>query len=374
MLTRRYDLDWLRFIAFSLLIFYHIGMFYVTWDWHVKSIYASSGPEPLMRLVNPWRLALLFFISGVAVRFASDKLPRRQFLRSRLRRLGLPILLGVFVVVPPQTFFEVIQDVSFSGSFLRFYPVYLDLRQSLPVITPTWNHLWYVAYLLTYIVVLLLTLQFLSRAAGGPVGVFVSERVGNPVFLMLSLTTPFFIYSLVFGDRFPATHDLVNDWHNHANRFTTFLIGYFAAKNVDFWRGVDRMFRAGLAIAAAVAGLILLDTVFPDVRGRHPLPHWLAPLLMTLYTWAVIAVLLSLSARYLNRPSRALSYLTEAIFPYYILHQTFIVVAGFYLTQHALGAWTEFVLVTLATVIGCALLHEYVIRRVRWLRPWFGLQ
>ena len=34
--TRRYDLDWLRVIAFGLLIFYHIGMFYVSWDFHVK--------------------------------------------------------------------------------------------------------------------------------------------------------------------------------------------------------------------------------------------------------------------------------------------------------------------------------------------------
>ncbi|MBW8882071.1 MAG: acyltransferase, partial [Asticcacaulis sp.] len=65
---RRYDLDWLRLIAFGLLIFYHIGMFYVTWGWHVKSDHAGRAIEPLMRLVNPWRLDLLFFISGVATR------------------------------------------------------------------------------------------------------------------------------------------------------------------------------------------------------------------------------------------------------------------------------------------------------------------
>ena len=33
--VRRYDLDWLRIIAFGLLILYHVGMFYVTWGWHV---------------------------------------------------------------------------------------------------------------------------------------------------------------------------------------------------------------------------------------------------------------------------------------------------------------------------------------------------
>ena len=42
MTQRRYDLDWLRIGAFALLIFYHVGMYYVTWDWHVKSRHAST--------------------------------------------------------------------------------------------------------------------------------------------------------------------------------------------------------------------------------------------------------------------------------------------------------------------------------------------
>lgn len=44
--TRRYDLDWLRIIAFGLLIFYHIGMFYVSWDFHVKSIHTAPSWSP----------------------------------------------------------------------------------------------------------------------------------------------------------------------------------------------------------------------------------------------------------------------------------------------------------------------------------------
>ncbi len=55
---RRYDLDWVRIGAFMLLIFYHVGMYYVSWDWHVKSVHASHTIEPLMLLTNPWRLSL----------------------------------------------------------------------------------------------------------------------------------------------------------------------------------------------------------------------------------------------------------------------------------------------------------------------------
>jgi len=34
--TRHYGMDWLRIGAFALLIFYHIGMYFVPWGWHVK--------------------------------------------------------------------------------------------------------------------------------------------------------------------------------------------------------------------------------------------------------------------------------------------------------------------------------------------------
>ena len=65
---RRFDLDWVRSGAFLLLIAYHVGMYYVTWDWHVKSPFSASTIEPLMLLTSPWRLALLFLVSALAGR------------------------------------------------------------------------------------------------------------------------------------------------------------------------------------------------------------------------------------------------------------------------------------------------------------------
>ena len=70
---RRIDLDWVRIAAFGLLIFYHVGMLYVSWGFHIKSAHRITALEPLMLVLNPWRLSLLFLVSGVATRFMLRK-------------------------------------------------------------------------------------------------------------------------------------------------------------------------------------------------------------------------------------------------------------------------------------------------------------
>ena len=50
---RLFFLDWVRILAFAILVFYHVGMYYVTWEFHVKSPHASTVLEPWMRLSSP---------------------------------------------------------------------------------------------------------------------------------------------------------------------------------------------------------------------------------------------------------------------------------------------------------------------------------
>ena len=121
---RRYDLDWLRIFAFGVLIFYHVGMFYVTWDWYLKSRYSASFLEPVMGL-TAGRLALLFFISGVAVRFAIDKTTLGEFLPERFTRLVVPLAFGMAVVCAPQTYVELRYRGEIEPGFFAFYRDYL---------------------------------------------------------------------------------------------------------------------------------------------------------------------------------------------------------------------------------------------------------
>ena len=371
--ARRFDLDWLRIVAFGLLIFYHVGMFYVTWGWHVKSNYASPSVEPLMRLVNPWRLALLFFISGVAIRFATDKAESLGgFALSRLARLGLPLLFGIYVWVMPQAYFEVRQSGEFAGSMATFYPDYVALEQAFSTITPTWNHLWYLAYVLVYILIALAVLPWLRRVPESRAWQALSTR---PLAIIFVMILPFVATETWLSPVFPTRHDLINDWANHAHRFMIFLIGFFAAKDARFWGSVDRVWKFAPFLAVAAWVMLLNGQGIGEWAGQFLSDTWLRFLfsyIMVIYAWSCILTLLGFGQRFLNRKSSLLRYLTGAIFCYYVLHQTITVVAGYYLTEFQLGVTAESLLVLAVTVAGCALGYE-LIRRIPYVRALFGV-
>ncbi len=150
---RRYDLDWVRVCAFGVLVLYHVGMYYVTWRWHVKSPYASTTLEPLMMLSSPWRLSLLFLVSGVATAFLfggpggtnPDAGTKRRLLGARSWRLLVPLACGIAVVVPPQSYYEVVEQLpggyhagylAFLGKYFTGYGGFCDAEGCLLVPTP----------------------------------------------------------------------------------------------------------------------------------------------------------------------------------------------------------------------------------------------
>ena len=217
---RRHDLDWLRICAFGLLIFYHVGMFYVTWGFHVKSSHAGPAAEPFMLLLNPWRLTLLFIISGCATRFMLDKMKAGAFVGSRTVRLFVPLVFCMLVIVPPQTYFEIVEKLSYAGSPTEFYGKYITASGHWGIVTPTWNHLWFVAYLFIYTLLIVGIGPLLKRLPRQLVGL----ATGLPIIVIP------FLFLLVIRTTlepvFEETHALFDDWYAHALYFPAFLFGY----------------------------------------------------------------------------------------------------------------------------------------------------
>ena len=367
---RRVDLDWLRIAAFGLLIFYHVGMFYVTWGFHVKSSHASSLVEPLMLLSNPWRLTLLFVISGCATRFMLDKMEAGAFLGSRTVRLLVPLVFCMFVIVPPQTYFEIVEKLGFTGSYGAFYGKYATASGGWGIITPTWNHLWFVAYLFVYTLLIVGIGPLLKRlpkrlmaplASGGAVVVL-------PVLFLAAIR-------ISLEPQFGETHALFDDWYAHALYFPAFLFGYAVAKHEAFFETCQRIRWPMLVIALAAwltlqVGRAAMGTFTQSDEAMIAL---VGTSLRELQAWTMILALFGFARKHLRRDNATRRYLTDAIFPFYIIHQTTIVVAGHYLNQLGWPVWIEAPVLIALTVASCWLGYE-IVRRVGFLRPLFGLK
>jgi hypothetical protein len=127
----------------------------------------------------------------------------------------------------------------------------------------------------------------------------------------------------------------------------------------------------GLAVAAFML-FILRNELLPE---DPPFLLDQASFLITyLNRWLWIVTIFGWGHYLFNRPMKYLPYATEAVFSWYILHQTITVAVGYQLTQLALGPVIEPKLVLIATFGGCILIHEFIIRRSRILRPLFGLK
>lgn len=373
---RRHDLDWVRILAFGLLILYHVGMYYVSWDWHVKSPHASRNVEPLMMASSPWRLALLFFVAGTATAFLMGRQPQ-GFVRSRAKRLLIPLLFGMAVIVVPQAYHEVVQKTGYADGYLAFWGRYLAAdgtfcRGQHCLMLPTWNHLWFVAYLFVYSVLVWALARWAPRAMARAAALL-GRALTGPGMLLWPVAWLVLI-RLTLMPRFPSTHALVDDWYNHALYFPVFLLGWLLARQAPVWAELKR--QRWVLLAAAVGSYAFIAWYFSAHAGSStPVPEALRALQRTVYAlnqWAAIAAVLGFAAQWAPGDSPLKRYLNEAVFPFYIVHQTALIVIARALAPWDLRPPVEGPLLIAATAASCWLSFELV-RRVRWLRPLFGL-
>jgi peptidoglycan/LPS O-acetylase OafA/YrhL len=364
---RRHDLDWLRIAAFVLLILYHCGMAFVTWDWHIK-LARLAWLEPVMLFTNAWRLLLLFLISGIA---SSAMLAKTEagFLANRSRRLLLPLLLGVMLIVPPQAWVEVQARGVWTGSYMIFWrEAYFGFSDQLGLILPTWNHLWFVVYLWAYTLVLALVVALLpARLRSGLAAGAGRLLAGNRLLWLPMLAIA--VIRIALASRFPETHDLVSDWCAHLLYGGAFFMGVAMGTAGDLWAGVARLWRAGLLLGLAGWAVVAWINGLPgDPEGA-----WLAlsRTARAVQAWGMIIGLLGAAQRWLAFDHPWRQPLAEAVFPAYLVHQTIIVLSAWGLLPLALPLWAKAAILLAATALGTALFC-LVSARIGWLRPWAG--
>ncbi|WP_367184767.1 acyltransferase family protein [Sphingopyxis sp.] len=372
-MKRHYGMDWLRIGAFALLILYHIGMFFVPWGWHVKTPRPMDWVEIPMLATNSWRLPLLFLVSGYASAALFAKLGAPgAFLRSRAARLLIPLAFGMIIVIPVQPWIELTTQHGYAEGFLHFWAHdYFRFGTLDGIVLPTWQHLWFVVYLFAYTLLAVAVLAGVPEKARSRVADGAARLLGGWGMLALPLAAWLAILFAFPGYR--ETHALFDDGPNHLHYLVPFFIGWLLRARPALFAAVARCWPA--AAVAALAAYAYVAWAVASAPGEGPPAGIVTPVMVLrlVQGWAAIVALVGIADRFWNRDHGWRATLAEAVFPFYIIHQTIIILVGYGLLRAGVAALPSFAVLLAATVIGCWLFYA-IGRSIGWLRPLIGLQ
>jgi glucan biosynthesis protein C len=285
----------------------------------------------------------------------------------RLQRLLLPLVFGMLVVVVPQVYYERLAQGASYTSLLDFYPHYFE--GTYPKGNFTWNHLWFIAYLLPFsllsLPIFLLLRKPQAQAALEKLSQWLS-RSGN----VLLFALPLVLIQLVLRPYWPDTRNLVSDWFNFAFYLTLFIYGYLLGPLAGFWHAAERLRYVVLALGLAAFSFYYWgnDYYYELIGGS------IKRGVEAFNCWCWILACFGFGRRYLNRSSPFLQRANEGVYPFYILHQTVLICLGYYVIQWPASTAARFMIISLGTFGITLLLHVALVQRFAVLRVLFGLK
>jgi peptidoglycan/LPS O-acetylase OafA/YrhL len=360
---RRADLDWLRVGLFAGLIFYHEGLLYEA---------DHGGVSLLLLATHPWRMSLLFLISGAATRFITDKVGARGLSAERSLRLLPPLIFAAVALVPIQLYLALVDGAAYSGGYFDFLKDYAAApsRVAAPGQQPIYGHLWFVLYLWAYTVVLAAALVLRP-------GWFRAGQAGlGKLSGMGLLIWPYALLCLLRLTAYPVfgvSLSFVDDWYNHLVSGGMFLLGFLVARSETFWAEAVKARWAALIMAvagfAAYCALGLPFTTAPELAEPA---HRSMAVFYEMERWGAVVAVLGFGYRHLaHRSPAAPRYLNGAVFTFYIVHEPAMLAAWHWLKPLNLHPGAEAALVAVATLCACLLAYEAA-RRVGWIGVLLG--
>jgi glucan biosynthesis protein C len=361
--SRRADLDWLRIGLFAGLILYHEGLLYE----------ADHGAVSLLLLAtHPWRMSLLFLISGAATRFVTDKVGAARLSAERSLRLLPPLIFGAVALVPIQLYLALVEGAAYSGGYLDFLKTYAAApgRLAAPGQQPIYGHLWFVLYLWAYTV--LLAAALVLKPAWFRAGQAQLARLSG----MGLLIWPYALLCLLRLTAYPVfgvSLSFVDDWYNHLVSGGMFLLGFLAARSERFW--AEAVKARWAALFMALAGLVAygaLGLQFTSAPELAEPAHRGMAVFYEMERWGAVVAVLGFGYRHLaHRGAATPRYLNGAVFTFYIVHEPAMLAAWHWLKPLNLHDGVEAALVGAATLVACLLAYEAA-RRVAWIGVLLG--
>jgi len=369
---RYYYIDWLRVLAILMVFLFHNARFFDAEDWHVKNAETSQGFTIFITFTAQWLMPLFFMLSGLSTYYALRFQTVKKYVWSKVLRLLVPLILGMFTHVSYQVYLERLTHGDFAGSFLEFLPHYFEGGYGFGG-NFAWMglHLWYLEMLFLYSLLML------------PLFLWLRSQQMQPVISRLAgwLARPGAIFLLAV----PAvTMQLISETQNHIlfeehwggwsmlPHLAFFVTGYFIALDSRLISSIEKHRIVSLISAIIVFIILYRCTLSP--AGQQFLDSPPGSTSRVLHTWLWLTAMMGFAHRYLTSTNRFLRYANEAVLSFYILHQTIILAIGYYIVQLEIPIFIKYVMVTILSFVTTAALYEPLIRRFNILRFLFGMR
>ncbi|MHB8793273.1 MAG: acyltransferase family protein [Thermoleophilia bacterium] len=368
---RRYEIDWLRMMAVFLLFFFHSARIFDPYEnFYVQNDQLSNLLTYIFVWgLGPWQMSLFFLLAGASTCFALRFRSRGQYSWERFKRLFIPFIFAVYVLVPPQSYIGLISHSGESISYFSWLPDFLTLQSDDPdgyfMGGYTWGQMWFILHLLIYSLLALPIFLYLRRESG--------KRLIDRLASGFTVPGALFLFPLLLAllQKFPEIAG-----GNPAFYMALFISGFILFSDPRFGETIDRS-RLPLLITGPVLFAVVL-TISIVQSWPVGLTGWAADLADAYFEgfvpWLVILSLLAWGRRLLGFSNRFLAYFAEASYPLYILHQTAIVLIGYWVVQTGLAIPLKFAIIVAASFAGCVLVYDLLVRRTNLTRFLFGMK
>jgi surface polysaccharide O-acyltransferase-like enzyme len=387
---RRREIDVIRCLMVGGLILFHTARVFDPLPFYVK----HSPPEPILTLlvlfVALWGMPMFFVVSGVAAWHSLGSRKPGEFLRERSLRLLVPLVVGLVLIVPPQLYVRASRNPAFDLSYWAFLPRFFDVRLHVDVPwivdaaprNPWFEgaHLWFLYLLFVFSAALLPVFVYLRRPSGRALLQRFSEATRRPLVWMLPAV------AVAAAEVGLGTED-TGGWNRWA--YVVFLLfGYALAAEPELERSMEGRARAALwtgvvlAITTIVLAYVLAEVQDREITEAYDAGSMALRALKALagWTWVVAIVGLARAAarrRALRRLSdatatrasegRVLRFANDAVLPFYVFHQTVIVVIAFYVVRASIPALAQYVVIAVLSLAGTlalvALVRPFAVTR-----------
>lgn len=278
------------------------------------------GPvvQPLSNFIlfcSPWFMPLMFVLAGISARLALKKRTAKEFIMERFLKLFIPLVFGILLVVPAQTYLAERFHNGFTGSYFEQYLLFFtkptDLTGYQGGFTPA--HLWFVLYLFVISLIALPVMLWYNKRAKG---INVS-RLNIPI--LLSLVVIPYVMSAILDISGKSLGQFL----------ALFMLGYLILSEDEV---VSRLEKYRLALTASAVVLLIVSYILSNqgiwLEGFSPLAL-LFSLGRHLVMWVCVLAILALGKHFLNGQNKFAAYFAKASFPVYVFHQTWVITVGY---------------------------------------------